>query len=112
MTVKAAIRELDQRAEEAAALLKLLSHPNRLRIACELRNREASVGALEEAIGSPQPTLSRDLARMREEGLLAARRHSRFVFYRLADDRLARVIDALCAAYGPDTEKQRKWSRK
>jgi DNA-binding transcriptional ArsR family regulator len=92
---------LRDRAEEISALLKLLSHPTRLLIACELKTGEASVGALEDAIGASQPNLSRDLARMREEGLLAARRQSKSVYYRLADDRLARVIDALCAAFAP-----------
>lgn len=112
MSADGAMRELDQRAEEVAELLKLLSHPNRLRIACELRDHEASVSALENAIGAAQPTLSRDLARMREEGLVAARRQSKSVYYRLADDRLARLIDALCAAFGPDTAQSRKRTRK
>lgn len=106
------MREIQMRAEEVAGLLKLLSHPNRLLIACELRYREASVGELETATGARQPNLSRDLARMREEGLLVARRQSKSVLYRLADDRLERVIDALCAAFGPQARIPRKRSRK
>ncbi|MFN3960435.1 MAG: ArsR/SmtB family transcription factor [Parvularculaceae bacterium] len=102
------ISEVQARAAEVSSLLKLLSHRNRLLIACELRNGEASVSALEEAIGAAQPNLSRDLARMREEGLLVARRESKSVFYRLADDRLALVIDALCAAFGPQSSKQKR----
>jgi len=112
MTAQANMREFQMRAAEVAGLLKLLSHPNRLLIACELRDREASVGDLETATGAAQSNLSRDLARMREEGLLAARRQSKSVYYRLADDRLARVIDALCAAFGPEAQKPRKGSRK
>lgn len=106
------MRDFQARAAEVSGILKLLSHPNRLLIACELRDGEASVGALEAATGAAQPNLSRDLARMRDEGLLAARRQSKSVFYRLADDRLARVIDALCAAFGPDAPKQKKRTRK
>lgn len=102
------MRDFQVRAREVAGLLKLLSHPNRLLIACELRDGEASVSALEEAIGAAQPNLSRDLARMRSEGLVAARRQSKSVFYRLADDRLARVVDALCAAFGPEAPKRNK----
>lgn len=108
MTVQPDIDDLRERAGEVSALLKLLSHPTRLLIACELRAGEASVGALEDAIGASQPNLSRDLARMREEGLLAARRQSKSVYYRLADDRLARVIDALCAAFAPETRKPKR----
>jgi DNA-binding transcriptional ArsR family regulator len=106
------MREVQARAQEVSSLLKLLSHPNRLLIACELRNGEASVGALEDAIRAAQPNLSRDLARMREEGLLIARRQGKSVFYRLADDRLARIIDALCAAFGPNPSKPKRRTRK
>ena len=112
MTAQKDMRDFQARADEVSGLLKLLSHPNRLLIACELRGGEASVGALEKATGAAQPALSRDLARMREEGLLVARRQSKSVFYRLADDRLARVVDALCAAFGPDAPLQRKRMRK
>lgn len=112
MTAQIDMRDLQKRAEEVSGLLKLLSHPNRLLIACELRGGEASVSALEAAIGAAQPTLSRDLARMRDEGLVVARRQSKSVFYRLADDRLARVVDALCAAFGPEATQTRKRSRK
>ncbi len=106
------MRDFQAKAAEVSDLLKLLSHKNRLLIACELRDGEASVSALEEAIGAAQPTLSRDLARMRDEGLVVARRQSKSVFYRLADDRLARVVDALCAAFGPEATQPRKRNRK
>lgn len=108
MTVHVDMREMQARAEEVSGLLKFLSHPNRLLIACELRNGEASVSALEEATGASQPNLSRDLARMRAEGLLVARRQSKSVYYSLADDRLERVIDALCTAFSPQTPKPKR----
>jgi ArsR family transcriptional regulator len=96
---------LRRRADEASRLMKLLSHPNRLMVACELRSGEKSVSELEAATGAIPSNLSRDLARMRAEGLVATRREAKHVFYRLADDRLARVIDALCAAYAPIKRK-------
>lgn len=108
MTRKIDMKDFQARAAEVSELLKLLSHPNRLLIACELRDGEASVSALEAAIGAAQPNLSRDLARMREEGLVTARRQSKSVFYSLADDRLARVVDALCAAFGPKSASRNK----
>jgi len=112
VTLQPNMKDLQNRAEEVAGILKLLSHPNRLLIACKLRDQELSVSALEDEIGAAQPTLSRDLARMRDEGLVAARRQSKSVFYRLADDRLARVVDALCAAFGPEAQSRKKRTRK
>jgi ArsR family transcriptional regulator len=111
MNVHVDMREMQARAEEVSGLLKLLSHPTRLLIACELRKGELSVGALEEATGAAQSNLSRDLARMRAEGLIAARRQSKSVYYRLADDRLLRVIDALCAAFGSKPQKPGRRAR-
>lgn len=105
MTIHADMREVQARVDEVSGLLKLLSHPTRLLIACELRKGEASVSALEVATGAAQSNLSRDLARLRAEGLIAARRQSKSVYYRLADDRLLRVIDALCAAFGSKPRK-------
>ena len=48
------MRDFRGRAAEVSGLLKLLSHPNRLLIACELRDGEASVAALEAATGAAQ----------------------------------------------------------
>lgn len=103
-----AVRELKSRAGEVARLLKVLSHPNRLLIACELQAGERSVSALAAATGAPQPTLSRDLARLRAAGLVKTRRESKSVHYRLSDARLARIIDALCDAFGTDGKKRNK----
>lgn len=111
MMVDVDMQAMQARADEVAGLLKLLSHPTRLLIACELTRGEASVSALEEATGADQPNLSRDLARMRAEGLIAARRQSKSVYYRLADNRLVRVIGALCAAFGPKPPKPGKRAR-
>lgn len=108
MTAPLKTEDLQARAEEVAGLLKLLSHPQRLLIACELAAGERSVSALEAAIGAAQPNLSRDLARMRAEGLVIARRQSKSVFYRLADDRLTRVLDALCRAFAPPARQPRR----
>ncbi len=90
------VEELRARAEEVSALLKVLSHPNRLLIACDLMEGEHSVGEIESRTGVRQPALSRELARLREEGLVGTRRASKQIFYRLIDPRVPRLLDALC----------------
>lgn len=108
MPQPASLAGLQGRAAEVASLLKTLSHPLRLLVVCELTKGERSVSALEAATGAAQPTLSRDLARLRGAGLVKARRESKSVHYRLSDPRLARMIEALCAAFGPEPRKKRK----
>lgn len=100
MAKLAGIESLQTGAEEVARLLKTMSHANRLLIACQLASGEKSVGEIEAATGVPQPYLSRELARLREAGLVRARRKSKNVFYRIADRRLTTLVAALCAAMG------------
>lgn len=83
--------------QEATSLLKSLGHPDRLMICCQLRGGEMSVGELERDLGIPQPRLSRELAKLREEGVLSARRDVRQVFYTLSDTRAHAMVDAICS---------------
>lgn len=96
------LRDLQAKAAEAAEMLKLLANEHRLLVLCELVVRgEASVGTLAAAVGLSQSALSQHLARLRTDGLVAARRESQTVFYRLADPNVGRVLALLKAIYCP-----------
>jgi DNA-binding transcriptional ArsR family regulator len=85
-------------ADEATALLKALAHPARLMICCQLKDQEMSVGDMERQLGIKQPRLSRELGKLREDGLVETRRESKVIFYRLSDTpRLREMVDAVCA---------------
>lgn len=112
MTKPVDIAELQNRAEEVSGLLKTLSHANRLLIACDLTGGEKGVSDIEADTGVPQPHLSRELARLRDAGLVRARRQSKNVYYRLADDRLEKLIGALCDAFGEQPKKGQATARK
>lgn len=88
---------------EAAALLKLLSHEGRLLVLCHLvGSEELSAGELTRRIGLSQSALSQHLAKLREQGLVVARKHAQAVFYRIADPRAVRIIALLHNLYCPD----------
>ena len=108
MTKPLNIKDLKASAENVSGLLKELSHPNRLLIACALTEGEKNVSELEVEIEVAQPHLSRDLGRLRDADLVKARRVSKNVYYSLTDDRLSNLIDALCDAFGPKPMKTRK----
>lgn len=108
MTKPADMATLRRRADEVSALLKTLSHANRLLIACDLTDGEKGVSDIEQATGVAQPHLSRELGRLREAGLIAARRESKNVYYHVTDDRLSYLIDALCAAFASEAAPKRK----
>lgn len=106
------IAALKARAGDVAALAKALSHPNRLLIACQLMEGEQSVSEIEARSGVRQPVLSRELARLRQLKLVVTRRDSKLVYYRLADDRLERLLSSLCEAFGrPQNLTSRKARR-
>lgn len=75
--------------------LKSLAHPARLVILCRLAEGPISVGELESMLELPQAAVSKQLARLREDGLVDCRREGRSIVYMLADDRTRRIIRAL-----------------
>ena len=81
-----------QSAKLASHFLKALANKNRLVILCTLVDGEKNVSELEEVLGIRQPTLSQQLARLRSENLVATRRHSKQIFYRLASHEAEQII--------------------
>jgi DNA-binding transcriptional ArsR family regulator len=85
------------------ALLKALAHPLRLRVVDRLGHLgPAPVSALAAALGAPLPELSNHLRRLRDAGLVTARREGRNAVYELSGsvevllpllDRLIRPAD-------------------
>jgi DNA-binding transcriptional ArsR family regulator len=81
-----------------AQLFRALSHPVRLRILEILTRQEACVCHLTEILEQRQPYVSQQLSILREAGLVSDRRDGTLIFYRLADDGLARLLEAGKAA--------------
>ena len=95
--------EMGDRAAEAATFLKALSHEGRLMILCHLSSGEKSVTTLEELLGARQAAVSQQLARLRSEGLVSARRDGKAIYYSILDPKagaiMALVYEMFC---GPD----------
>lgn len=75
--------------------MKALAHPVRLRIMQALTGTERNVGEIDSAADIGQPTLSQQLAVLRNAGLVKTRKDAKLVYYRIDDGRLAEVIDAV-----------------
>lgn len=82
-------------AEAACALMKVLSNPDRLLLLCLLSEGERNVSELEAALGIVQPTLSQQLAVLREQGLVATRREGKSIYYSLASAQAMAVMRTL-----------------
>lgn len=86
---------IERSATDAAKLLKAIANPRRLLILCHLAQGEKSVGQIEAQMRLSQPRLSQELARLRQDGLVRTRRHSRTIHYSLADGRAEKLIGHL-----------------
>ena len=82
-------------AQQACALMNLLSNPDRLMLLCELADGERNVGELEEAVGIVQPTLSQQLAVLRTEGLVSTRRDGKNIYYQIASAQALAMMQVL-----------------
>jgi DNA-binding transcriptional ArsR family regulator len=67
--------------------------PTRLHILELLRGRELPVGEIVRQVGTSQPRTSAHLACLRWCGFVDTRREHRTVYYRLADERVAAILD-------------------
>lgn len=95
-------RAMAKQAEEVADLLKLLGNPQRLMIACLLVEGSFAVSEIEVRLGIRQPSLSQQLAALRESGLIEGRREAKAVIYHLKDARLGRLLSALHDIFCPN----------
>jgi DNA-binding transcriptional ArsR family regulator len=86
-------------AREASGLLKALAHEARLVILCQLIDGEKTVSELEALIGLRQPAVSQQLARLRADRLVEARRTGKNIYYSIARDDARAIIAALHKAY-------------
>lgn len=89
------LNDMMDSAMTASRFLKAISHEGRLMILCYLASGEKSVTDLESLLSSRQAAVSQQLARLRSEGLVYARREGKVIFYRLADKRATRILDVV-----------------
>lgn len=99
----AALKKLAKQAGDAARLLKLLGNEKRLLVLCFLSVRgEMTAGELVGVVKLSQSALSQHLARLRADGLVAFRRTSQTLHYRVADKRALQVLGVLKEIYCAD----------
>jgi len=91
--------DMEQNAGRACDFLRSIAHPQRLLVLCQLSQAERPVGELAALLGMRQSTLSQHLARLKAEGLVAARRDGTSIRYSLARTEILPVIEALYTVF-------------
>lgn len=99
LLAEVSIKKIQKSCEEVCAMLKALSHPQRLMVLGHLLTGEKSVTELVEACGVSQPQMSQFLMRMKNEGLIVCRRDGRFQYYSVGDERLVALMKTIQYEY-------------
>jgi DNA-binding transcriptional ArsR family regulator len=81
------------KAQKISAVLVQIAHPARLAILLSIGNEEACVCHLEALLGKRQAYISQHLMALRDAGILRTRREGKFIFYRLRDPMLLKLIE-------------------
>tara|TARA_B110000211_G_scaffold230236_1_gene289411 strand:- start:2936 stop:3259 length:324 start_codon:yes stop_codon:yes gene_type:complete len=93
------VKEMRRSAGSASELMKILANENRLMILCQLVDGEKSVGELVELLDLSQPTVSQQLSRMKNQGLVSYRKNAQTVYYSLEGEAAQKVITVLYELY-------------
>jgi DNA-binding transcriptional ArsR family regulator len=86
--MKSAITELGPLAKR----FKALAHPARLLLLKRLMENERCVSDVEKCLGLSQPNVSQHLRILKDVGIIEGRRERTRVCYRIADDRISRIL--------------------
>jgi DNA-binding transcriptional ArsR family regulator len=93
------MEKLQQTADQAINLMKVLANKDRMMLLCQISSGEKCVSELEEVTGIKQPTLSQQLTVLRNEAVVATRKDGKKVYYSLASEIAATLMDVLHEHY-------------
>ena len=91
-------------AQLTTDFLKSIAHAGRLMILCRLAEGPASVAELEETLTVPQTSVSKQLARLRQENLVSFERQGRSIIYTLSDERARQLVGTLYEIFCEDQD--------
>src|SRR3990172_429882 len=82
--------------EQIAQRFRVMGEPMRIRLLDRLRDDEASVQELTDALGTTQQNVSKHLGVLHAAGLVSRRRDGIRVLYTVADDSVFERCEAVC----------------
>lgn len=97
--------EIIELSQSASDILRTLSHEHRFAILGLLCRQELCVGELEKMLCLTQPAVSQQLARLRNEGLVSARREGRTIYYQVNRAKIDVLIDLLVSLIGKSDDQ-------
>ncbi len=93
------LQTLEDNCELVTEVMKILSHPQRLRLVCFLAEGPNNVTELQARCGISQSHLSQFLRMMKLQGIVASERQGNFVTYSICDPRIVALVRSLQQIY-------------
>ena len=84
--------------ELIARRFRAIGEPFRIRLLDALREGEATVGDLSEALDASQQNISKHLAVLADTGILGRRKDGNRVYYRIVDDGVLTLCEDVCGS--------------
>ena len=91
-------------AEQQADFCRIFSNARRVQILWALMDRELSVGAIAEEVGSSLQNVSQHLGKMKDYDIVSSRREGQTIYYRIEEQTLADSCLGLLRAKYPELE--------
>ena len=95
---------LREAATKAVRVLKVLANEDRLLLLCQLSHGERCVSDIEAELEIRQPTLSQQLAVLRNEGVVNTRREGKNIYYSVAEPKTLEILNLIYQLYCPEEE--------
>ena len=101
----------DQALIQVAQYFQALAEPTRLRILNALRDGKRNVGEVAAACGCSVANISRHLAVLAAQGLVAREGRGTSVYYEIADDSVYPLCDLVCTSISRQLDQQASMHR-
>jgi DNA-binding transcriptional ArsR family regulator len=88
----------DELVELIARRFRVIGEPMRIRLLDRLREGEATVNELSEALGASQQNISKHLGVLAEVGILGRRKAGTHVYYRIVDESVFALCEQVCGS--------------
>jgi DNA-binding transcriptional ArsR family regulator len=88
----------DDLVELIARRFRVIGEPMRIRLLDRLRDGEATVGELSEALSASQQNISKHLTVLADVGILGRRKQGNHVYYRVVDEGVFALCEQVCGS--------------
>lgn len=88
----------DELVELIARRFRLLGEPTRIKLLDRLRQGDASVQELTEAIGTTQQNVSKQLGVLLQAGIVGRRKVGNYAYYSIADESVFALCEQVCGS--------------